>query len=1014
MNNCKTYPVNTKDRKILRNLIAFGTSYLCVLSPVFSQDAEGEGKEVFELSPFVVSGADSGYYASETLSGTSLRTNIRTLANPITVFTGEVMEDIGATSYKDVVQFMPSSSTYDGDIADPLGEQVRAGTPFVSRGFRVTQLTQNFLATNVRQDNYNTERLTQSRGPNSLLFGLGSVGGAIEIQPKRAMFGKDFAQVNLLLDDNERVRGKFDFNKTLVDDKIAVRLAALYDDNRTFRDIEYSERKSVYGDITFKPFNKTTIRVNAEFGSIDENLPRLFVTKDRITPWTSSPLSLLDKANTTDLDLIVNGPGNLRTEATNIIRGVTQRFRTNNYLVWIANDPSLGVLNWRFKGRGSDFDINGTLRGNVSLKESQLTDDVNFPLTTVIAGPSDLVSWDYEKYSITLEQQIGSDTFLQVVAGKENQDRYDYRPVRRQNWSIQIDNNYYLPTQRASDNPDPTQPLNPYFGVPYIESNPYLITAETELEQLRASLTHRIDLTGIEIADGWDLGEIQLVGSWYHLKSGDNLTQKEEMTLQSVLPNGVVSNLQNQIYRRFYISSSTPNYPNIPWSPLSQPGDSSIGGRIVPAIESAFVNRLPPILNESTTESIYGVIQWKPFNERLSLTAGYREDEYQGSAITIPIDPVTRLYGDLDTGELDRSSKSKVSNYNLGAVFRPFRDFDFFINKATNNVNASTSRFDIFGNFLPPEEGEGMDYGIRAFLLEDRVIVKVNYYENTQFNVLSNPLRDGAGIGIGLARELGRVERLLNSVSAAGRSDLVEGAIRYGDFPGNQLWTDIQNIRSEGYELEVTANITDRWNILFNISIQDSFLDDTYLIFDEWYDRYFVPIKNTADIQSAPDPSGGGFDVARLVNDIDVKYAFHESQVGGQLERSSRLAWNLISTYKFDQDFFAKNLRVGTAVRWREGPALGYPEPEPGVFDTSNPFKGDDDLTVDVWFAKPFRLSKGPNSKVLNVTLRVKNVFDDGPLFSRSGTDDGAGNVVILAETFKRPRSFQLEIGMRF
>lgn len=993
---------------------ALGLSFLLHLSSLRAQESENTEEEVFDLSPFAVSGDDTGYYATETLSGTNLRTNMRSLANPITVMTPEVMEDVGATSYKDVVAFMPSTNTYDGDLADPEGEQARTGTPFVTRGFRVTQFTENFLATNVRQDNYNTERLTQSRGPNSLLFGLGSVGGAMDITPIRGLFNSDFTSLNFLFDEFGRARGTFDHNRELIDNKVALRIAAVYDKSKTFRKFEYSRRKGIYSDISYRPFKRTTVRLNGEVGSFEENFPRMFVTKDWITPWTTSQLSQMEKANTTDLSLIADGPPAARNTAGNRLLGVNALLPTSNRLVWVANTPDNGVQNWRFKGHGSMPVINGREVNNLSLATPQLTTDVYFPLDVVTAGPSELSETDYYKSSLTLEQQLAENTFLQLSAAYEDFNNTDYRPVQRGDWTIMIDTNYYLPTQLASDNPNPDEPLNPYFGVPYVESNPELSERSAELIQYRAILSHKINLSSILEPGGFDLGEIQFVGSLYRRESKQRFKRQQEMTLQSLFADGSLNNLQGRIMRRWYLSSEVPHYPDIPWQPIVQAADPSIGGNIVPAVESAFVSRLPPAYNHETTESILGVVQWQLLRQRLSLTAGYREDDYNSKAMTFVIDPVTGLYESFDTGAFDVRSESKVDNYNLGVVVQPLRNLDLFINRSTNNVNASINNFDVLGEFLPPEEGIGMDYGFRAFFKDDRIVVKLNYYENTQKNVISNPLRDGAGIGIPMARQNGRVERLFEALDAGGRNDLTEGGVRYGQYPGNQLWTDIEDIHSKGYELEVVVNLTRSWNLLFNTSMQKTALNSTYQTFNRWYENFVIPVKNDPAALALAEPRFSPRTVQDVVDDIDRKVLYHESQIGGQLLRSSRWAWNLISTYRFQNDGFFRNFVIGTAFRWRQAPSLGYPEDLEGNFDTSRTFKGKDDLTADVWFRKPFRIGRGQDSKVINVTLRVRNVFDDGPFIDRTGVDDGSGNLVILQRTLKPPRSFQLEVGMRF
>ncbi|MFM7752447.1 MAG: hypothetical protein ACKPB0_18725, partial [Opitutaceae bacterium] len=71
------------------------------------------------LNPFVVgTAANKGYYASETLSGTQLKSQVRDLANPITILTEEFMRDIGAVNYEEALEFLPSTQAFKGDTSD--------------------------------------------------------------------------------------------------------------------------------------------------------------------------------------------------------------------------------------------------------------------------------------------------------------------------------------------------------------------------------------------------------------------------------------------------------------------------------------------------------------------------------------------------------------------------------------------------------------------------------------------------------------------------------------------------------------------------------------------------------------------------------------------------------------------------------------------------------------------------------------------------------------------------------
>ena len=113
-------------------------------------------------------------------------------------------------------------------------------------------------------------------------------------------------------------------------------------------------------------------------------------------------------------------------------------------------------------------------------------------------------------------------------------------------------------------------------------------------------------------------------------------------------------------------------------------------------------------------------------------------------------------------------------------------------NESTNNVNAGVTAFDVYGNGIPDQTGEGEDIGFRFFMLDDKIIVKLNRYENQLQNQITNPLRDGAAVGIGLAREGGRVEDLLDALDFNDRADLYSGALHFEEYTGNGLFTDVQ------------------------------------------------------------------------------------------------------------------------------------------------------------------------------------------------------------------------------
>ena len=67
-------------------------------SLVYAQDSKPAEEDVFELSPFTVSAADSdGYRATNTLAGTRLKTNLNEVGTAISIITEEFLDDTGIT-----------------------------------------------------------------------------------------------------------------------------------------------------------------------------------------------------------------------------------------------------------------------------------------------------------------------------------------------------------------------------------------------------------------------------------------------------------------------------------------------------------------------------------------------------------------------------------------------------------------------------------------------------------------------------------------------------------------------------------------------------------------------------------------------------------------------------------------------------------------------------------------------------------------------------------------------------
>lgn len=254
---------------------------LLCLPSAFGQDEKP--KEVFELSPFSVDAADSaGYQATSTLAGTRIKTNLKDLGASISVVTEQFMEDVSATDAQTLLSYIGNTEVggYQGNFT---GATEQAQSRYYQteertnpqrnqriRGLGAGDLTRNFFLTDIPFDSYNTDRVTVSRGPNSLLFGIGSPGGVINNGTKRAVHNSEFGEFGVRLDNYDSLRFTFDFNKSLIEDKLAVRVALLEEKLKYKQRPAFEDQTRLYGDVDWIVFegngNLTRLRANVEDG----------------------------------------------------------------------------------------------------------------------------------------------------------------------------------------------------------------------------------------------------------------------------------------------------------------------------------------------------------------------------------------------------------------------------------------------------------------------------------------------------------------------------------------------------------------------------------------------------------------------------------------------------------------------------------------------------------------------------------------------------------------------------
>lgn len=252
--------------------------------------------DIIEISPFVVqSERDTGYQAATTLAGTRINTPIKDLAAAISVYTKDLLDDLGATSSSDLLVFATGMETAgaSGNFAD-IGADVNNERPSAngarhepqaasrSRGLSSPTFTRGYFATSIAFDSYNTGAVTVNRGPNAALFGVGSPAGVVDTALLLAELKENRSSISLRYGNNDSFRRSIDHNQVVVPKVLAMRFAALHDDEKFNQRPAFEEKKRFYGTITAKPFRTTTLRANYEAGRTNANRPIAF------TPYNSA------------------------------------------------------------------------------------------------------------------------------------------------------------------------------------------------------------------------------------------------------------------------------------------------------------------------------------------------------------------------------------------------------------------------------------------------------------------------------------------------------------------------------------------------------------------------------------------------------------------------------------------------------------------------------------------------------------------------------------------------------
>ncbi|HZZ18266.1 MAG TPA: TonB-dependent receptor, partial [Opitutaceae bacterium] len=290
--------------------------------------AAPDAEEPTVLSPFVVDAAEDkgSYKANSTLAGTRVRTDLKDVASAISVVTAQFLQDTGAKNASDLLVYTPSTEVaglrgnFSGAAGSAVVQENTVSATTRVRGLDSADNTRDYFLTDIPWDSFDVGRVDLQRGPNSILFGTGSPAGIINVSTNGASFNNSYNVTNRF-DQYGSLRDSVMINQELIPGVLAIRLAALQDDEKFEQADAFENTTRYYGAFRFDPklFGKdshTTIRGNFERGQQTSDEPRTLPPTDEITPWFSTALNIGGVTNPGYNKLTENQFSNANTTAS--------------------------------------------------------------------------------------------------------------------------------------------------------------------------------------------------------------------------------------------------------------------------------------------------------------------------------------------------------------------------------------------------------------------------------------------------------------------------------------------------------------------------------------------------------------------------------------------------------------------------------------------------------------------------------------------------------------------------
>jgi outer membrane receptor protein involved in Fe transport len=571
------------------------------------------------LSPFEVSATpEIGYVGQDTLSGSRLRTNLKDVSAAISPMTAEFLQDIAAINIEDVVEYGVGTrmETDDARSAGPVSD----GYNDTIRSIRVRGLpgggrSINFFPAPGEVDLYMTERLEVSRGPNSILYGVGSPAGAINVASKQARTDKNAYSLSNRLDSWGGERWIADANLAVRKNQVGVRAVLLRSREDSWRASGYNDQDRFFVTAKWQIDRKTTLKAEFEHGDIKRFVPRPFFANDLKSVWDANGQPIF---NNFAANYVPGRPGTgasgtpgnpIRdTGATNVV-GV-QEHSGNDWVV--VSDRFAAAQNYR-RFTYSEAPTGGLMANDFEMggRNPEATLEANW-----VSGTSEV-----NNGSAFFQRELTRDLNLELGFNRQTSRGLTHNLQTWNEYGVAADTNRYLPNGQ----------LRPADQLYYFDVSPNRRPSSAQSDQGRITLSYEKTLSDAVTLRLAGLGEMAAT------KARADYLQQYWLKGPALTSGGAFiatpENAANLVRYRYYIPDlgvlDDPNF-RIP-GPIAlsdaTPYQDPITGTVSNIYPREF-NRQQGNINyaDRETSASMGVAQAYLFKKRLVATFGYRQD----------------------------------------------------------------------------------------------------------------------------------------------------------------------------------------------------------------------------------------------------------------------------------------------------------------------------------------------------------------------------------------------------